>query len=140
MLNAIKMVVWHWSSSIIYVNFRAKTKTTHLQHSGYCAVRFKVMQNLLHRLPFIFHIMSLLSYKPSSSLFALKIYLRHPSVESFHSGAPPPKKNPGSAPDKERTPRISKINIKGITCLDIEKKKQKNKKQKQSKKKKKTIV
>ena len=38
------------------------------------------------------------SYKPSSSLFALKICLHHMSFKSFHSGAPPPKKNPGSTP------------------------------------------
>ena len=31
-------------------------------------------------------------------LFAFKIYLRRQSVTSFFCGAPPPEKNPGSAP------------------------------------------
>ena len=37
------------------------------------------------------YIMLLLSYKPS--LFTLKICLHQPSVKSFLSGAPPPKRN-----------------------------------------------
>ena len=47
--------------------------------------------------------MLLPSDKLPSSLFALKIYLHHPSVTSFLSGVPPPppKKSPGFFPALE---------------------------------------
>ena len=54
--------------------------------------------------------MLFLSQKPSSSYSLLNIALRHQSV----SCAPPPKKNPGSAPDIHVVRRLKVVNLSMI--------------------------
>ena len=48
-------------------------------------------------------------------VFCIKICLRHQSVMSFLSGAPPPKKNPGSTPDGLQGVTMGNRGLQGYT-------------------------